>query len=367
MRQLIGGPGIVAPRQGRSNEFPFTKRKSSAVGSVAASLVAALIALGGASHVDAQTPAATDSLPPLDASLLTNFLAATTDLQHHFHTTNLGELLETAQEQVVSTSLHFGEDTIRSISIDYSALSSRDTTIARVFTAHQFAPQRFAPTQASIIQALGTLFTMQFWDVPAPAPTSRLGQNLALVRAHESELDFYRTAVALPAKLSESRVTNYLALRQALQQYWAMPTHAALLQTAAATLRVPWFRAIGSNWYKVAHVYNYPTLAAQDATLAALFLAHHLTPAEYTAVHVSVYAALMDLIGYEMDPKGTPVPPPGSVGEHNVSVVRQQRAALLAAGLMPYQREAVALNEGGASGMYLDSLQSPWYIRPLHP
>lgn len=123
------------------------------------------------------------------------------------------------------------------------------------------------------------------------------------------------------------------------------PAHAALLQTAKATELHPPV----DDWTLIGRVYDYPRLVKQDTTLAAVFTTHHFLPERYEATQVAVHWAMMVLVEDELHAM-SPRPDSASPVIKNIGIVRAQRRALEAVGVVPYGNEGTLLSDGSSTG-----------------
>jgi hypothetical protein len=226
-----------------------------------------------------------------------------------------------------------------------------DTGLATLFRANHVAPSEFAGLQVAVMHALGALFIADVYKAPLPPSSTGFGKNVAVVRRYRDALDSIGVgAYFFQPLLTSDQITHYLVVKHALRQYWQQPQHAALLQTADQTRYNFMMVAAKEAWDHLAKIYDYPALAKQDPSLAAVFQQQHTSPAWFAPVHVAIAQALMDLIVHEADSAQYPIPD-GIVGQ-NVAAIRPHLQALEEAGASPYGKNVVQTD--GPEGAQFD-------------
>ena len=143
--------------------------------------------------------------------------------------------------------------------------------------------------------------------------------------------------------LSTATLERYIAVKAALGPYWQ--SHRMLLATARSTgsnVAVP-----GPGAPQQVGVFDYPALATQSTTLAALFTANHFMPAQFEPVQVAVYRALGQLSAHAVT--GAALPDPSTAAGKNVNLVYSHLYQLAGVGVVAPSAPAPACDEATAT------------------
>jgi hypothetical protein len=130
--------------------------------------------------------------------------------------------------------------------------------------------------------------------------------------------------------LTDTIVQRYIAVKRALGSFF--PVHQTLLHQAQRSGHRSAVPASGGGMRGrvPVYVFDYPTLAAHDTALAALFTQHHFTPQQFEPVQQAVYAGLFILNGSRLT--NTPIDI-STVQGKNAALVRANEQALASVGV----------------------------------
>ena len=124
--------------------------------------------------------------PALTAEQLAHYLAVKQALGPFWQAH--AALLQTARTTAHARTVQIGQQQFPVGVFDYPALVKQDTALAALFTKNHFDPGQFEPTQVAVVHALGVLALATAGASALPESTTVVGQNIALVKAHQQEL-----------------------------------------------------------------------------------------------------------------------------------------------------------------------------------
>ena len=126
--------------------------------------------------------------PLLTAEQLSHYIAVKKALGTYWGDPAHATLLTTAQSSGHAIPVQLGSGQFPVIVFDYPSLVKQDTALASVFTQNHFTVAQFEPTQVAVFHAVGVLALATAGLGALPGNTTTLGQNVALVKAHQQEL-----------------------------------------------------------------------------------------------------------------------------------------------------------------------------------
>ncbi|MHB2033888.1 MAG: hypothetical protein ACYCVE_11035 [Gemmatimonadaceae bacterium] len=153
-----------------------------------AAIFAASASCAAAPRLTAQTPAPADSTATLtlSAPVIEHYMAVKAALGPYWQSHR--SLLSTAQSTASSISVP-GPGAPQQVGVfDYPSLATQDTSLAALFSTHQFAPEQFKPVQVAVYRALGQLSAHAATGMALPDSSTAAGRNVGLVYSHLYEL-----------------------------------------------------------------------------------------------------------------------------------------------------------------------------------